>query len=308
MRRTLHFVFKICDRQKTMDFYRNVLGMKVLRHEEFTEGCKATCNGPYNGHWSKTMIGYGAEDANFVCELTYNYEVGKYAMGNDFQGFHINSSKAIGNLKKSQYKYTSNDDGSFEVCDPNGYTFVLNPSDEEEDNKVGCCVFGKKSKSVANMVTLSSSDLEKSVDFWQNTAGMKVVVKNADSAVLCYEDNQAKLRLKSIDGSVEHAKAFGRIAIACPRSELPGIEEGVKGSGNEILTPLVSLDTPGKATVEVVIVADPDKHEICFVGDEAFRELSQVDPKGDELLNEAMKNDKSAEWFAKKNINKAEEN
>ena len=31
------------------------------------------------------MIGYGAEDSSFVCELTYNYEVGKYAMGNDFQ-------------------------------------------------------------------------------------------------------------------------------------------------------------------------------------------------------------------------------
>jgi len=292
MRRTLHFVFKIGDRQKTMDFYRKVLGMKVLRHEEFTEGCKATCNGPYNGHWSKTMIGYGAEDSSFVCELTYNYEVGKYAMGNDFQGFHINSSRAIGNLKESQYKYNSNDDGSFEVCDPNGYKFVLNPSDE----------------AVANMVTLSSSDLEKSVDFWQNTAGMKVVTKSADSAVLCYEDSQAKLRLKHIGGNVEHAKAFGRIAIACPRSELPGIEEGVKGSGNEILTPLVSLDTPGKATVEVVIVADPDKHEICFVGDEAFRELSQVDPRGDELLDEAMKKDKSAEWFAKKKISKAEEN
>ena len=28
-----------------------------------------------------------------------------------------------------------------------------------------------------------------------------------------------------------------------------------------------------------------DGHEICFVGDEAFRELSKVDPNGDELLN-----------------------
>jgi len=291
MRRTLHFVFKIGDRQKTMDFYRNVLGMKVLRHEEFTEGCKATCNGPYNGHWSKTMIGYGAEDTNFVCELTYNYEVGKYAMGNDFQGFHINSSKAIGNLKKSQHKYDSNEDGSFEVSDPNGYKFVLSPSDE----------------AVANMVTLSSSNLEKSVDFWQNKAGMQVFSRNADSAVLGYSSDQGKLRLKKIDSNVEHQKAFGRIAIACPTSELPGIEELVSGSGCDVLTPLVSLDTPGKATVEVVIVADPDRHEICFVGDEAFKQLSQVDPKGDDLLNSAMANDKSAEWFAKKNINKAEE-
>ena len=27
---------------------------------------------------------------------------------------------------------------------------------------------------------------------------------------------------------------------------------------------------------QVVILADPDGQEICFVGDEAFRELSQV--------------------------------
>ncbi len=31
----------------------------------------------------------------------------------------------------------------------------------------------------------------------------------------------------------------------------------MKDSGEKILTPLVSLDTPGKATVEVVILADP---------------------------------------------------
>ena len=29
-----------------------------------------------------------------------------------------------------------------------------------------------------------------------------------------------------------------------------------------------------------------DGHEICFVGDEAFRELSQTDPKADQLINE----------------------
>ena len=40
-----------------MRFYREVLGMQVLRHEEFTEGCLAACNGPYDGRWSKTMVG-----------------------------------------------------------------------------------------------------------------------------------------------------------------------------------------------------------------------------------------------------------
>ena len=39
--------------------------------------------------------------------------------------------------------------------------------------------------------------------------------------------------------------------------QLPSIESAVKASGQKILTPLVSLDTPGKATVQVVIPADP---------------------------------------------------
>ena len=44
-RRALHFVFKVSDRPSTVTFYKDVLGMKVLRHEEFEEGCKASCNG-----------------------------------------------------------------------------------------------------------------------------------------------------------------------------------------------------------------------------------------------------------------------
>ena len=39
--------------------------------------------------------------------------------------------------------------------------------------------------------------------------------------------------------------------------QLPAIEQSVKEAGHAILTPLISLDTPGKATVEVVILADP---------------------------------------------------
>ena len=39
-----------------MDFYTNLLKMSILRHEEFEEGCEASCNGPYDGKWSKTMV------------------------------------------------------------------------------------------------------------------------------------------------------------------------------------------------------------------------------------------------------------
>ena len=56
-RRPLHWVLKIGCLEKSLDFFEKVLGMKVHRHEEFASGCEATCNGPYGGAWSKTMIG-----------------------------------------------------------------------------------------------------------------------------------------------------------------------------------------------------------------------------------------------------------
>ena len=39
--------------------------------------------------------------------------------------------------------------------------------------------------------------------------------------------------------------------------KLPDLEDLMKKESQSILTPLVSLDTPGKATVQVVILADP---------------------------------------------------
>lgn len=44
---------------------------------------------PYDGKWSKTMIGYGSEDHHFVVELTYNYGIGEYRLGNDFLVWNI---------------------------------------------------------------------------------------------------------------------------------------------------------------------------------------------------------------------------
>jgi hypothetical protein len=56
---------------------------------------------------------------------------------------------------------------------------------------------------------------------------------------------------------VDHAKAYGRIAFSCPFEEQPQIDEKIKAMNHKILTPLISLDTPGKATVRVIILADP---------------------------------------------------
>ncbi len=55
---------------------------------------------------------------------------------------------------------------------------------------------------------------------------------------------------------------FGRVAFACPGEQLQRLEADVRAAGHTVHTPYVSLDTPGKATVQVVILQDPDGHEV----------------------------------------------
>uniref|UniRef100_A0A8C8SJW7 Glyoxalase domain-containing protein 4 n=1 Tax=Pelusios castaneus TaxID=367368 RepID=A0A8C8SJW7_9SAUR len=293
-RRPLHFVFKVGNRGQSARFYRELLGMKVLRHEEFEEGCKAACNGPYDGKWSKTMVGYGPEDDHFVAELTYNYGVGEYRPGSDFLGMTVVSSQAVSNARKMGWPLNEVAQGIFETEAPGGYKFFLEDTEEPKQDPV-------------LKVTLAVSNLQKSVGYWSGLLGMKIYETDEEKqrALLGYADNQCKLELQGIGGAVDHGTAFGRIAFSCPKEELPNIETLMKKKKQKILTPLVSLDTPGKATVQVVILADPDGHEICFVGDEAFRELSKMDPNGNKLLDDAMAADKSDEWFAKRKMQKA---
>lgn len=56
---------------------------------------------------------------------------------------------------------------------------------------------------------------------------------------------------------INHATGYGRIAFAVPTSELKSYEENALNNQYKILTPFVTLDTPGKASVSVVIFADP---------------------------------------------------
>uniref|UniRef100_A0A8B9JWC2 VOC domain-containing protein n=1 Tax=Astyanax mexicanus TaxID=7994 RepID=A0A8B9JWC2_ASTMX len=254
----------------------------------------STCNGPYDGKWSKTMVGYGAEDDHFVAELTYNYGVGEYRFGNDFLGLTLQSSQAVSNARRLGWPLTEVGEGLYLVEAPGGYRFYLLDKEQPKSDPV-------------QKVCLATSDLKRSIHYWSSLLGMKVMEECVEkkSVLMGFSDTQCKLELQDIGASVDHGTAFGRIAFSCPREQLPDIEALMKKENQKILTPLVSLDTPGKATVEVVILADPDGHEICFVGDEAFRQLSALDPSGNELLDKAMAADKSDEWFAKHNKQKA---
>ncbi|KAI8434798.1 hypothetical protein MSG28_003309 [Choristoneura fumiferana] len=278
--RALHFVFKVADRTLTAKFYRDILGMKVLRHEEFSEGCEAACNGPYANRWSKTMVGYGPEDTHFVVELTYNYGITHYETGNDFIGLTVQSSESLKRAAANNWPIKEQN-GIKYVEAPGGYKFFIVDKPEPRD------------KDPVVKVSLASSDLARSIAYWNGLLTLKIFEKKPKSVVLGFSDNQAKLELVEIDEPINRAKAYGRIAFACPFEEQPIIDRKIQEANEKILTPLISLDTPGKATVRVIILADPDGHEICFVDDESFRQLSQVDPASDAELDKFIKSDKS---------------
>ncbi|XP_063239146.1 glyoxalase domain-containing protein 4 [Bacillus rossius redtenbacheri] len=277
-RRALHFVFKVADRTLTSKFYREILGMKVLRHEEFQEGCDAQCNGPYDNRWSKTMVGYGPEDTHFVVELTYNYGVGAYELANDFRGITIRSREAVERARAAKWPLEERD-GLHTVEAPGGYKFHLIDDAQPKD------------RDPVEKVSLASSNLKRSIEYWNGLLGFKIYEQSTKSVLLGIADDQAKLELYDIGGPVDHGTAFGRIAFSVPHAEQPAISDKIKAAGGKILTPLISLDTPGKATVRVIILADPDGHEICFVDDENFRELSKFDPEGEKLLDRYIAKD-----------------
>jgi hypothetical protein len=78
------------------------------------------------------------------------------------------------------------------------------------------------------------------------------------------------LRLSKVN-KVNRGEAFGRIAFSCTDKDVQTVFET---SGSEIINPPITLTTEGKADVIVTILSSPDGQEICFVNDNAFRELS----------------------------------
>ncbi|XP_002134335.1 glyoxalase domain-containing protein 4 [Drosophila pseudoobscura] len=277
--RALHYVFKIGDRAKNAFFFRSILGMKVLRHEEFKEGCDAECNGPYDNRWSKTMVGYGPESSHFVIELTYNYGVTSYEMGNDFGGVTIHSTEILPRAAQHSYPIDKTEGGSL-LTSPDGYKFlVIDQAAPTAD------------ADPVQSVELHVSNLAASRQYWEQLLRMQPLAENKQSVRLSYGGKQASLQLTQILDPINRAKAYGRIAFAVPSATQPPLYEAVKAAGGTILKSLITLETPGKATVSVLILADPDGHEICFVDEEGFSQLSQVEPDGEQRLDKYIAKD-----------------
>ena len=111
-------------------------------------------------------------------------------------------------------------------------------------------------------IKIGVSDLKKALDFWKTDLQMTCKSESASSAVLSYGDDGPTLELEVV-GKVDRGTAFGRIAFSIPFDQQPPLQDRLKAKGRTILNTLVELGTPGKATVRVIIIADP---VITFLG------------------------------------------
>jgi len=71
--RLLHTMLRVGDLDRSIAFYTDVLGMKLLRRKDYP-----------GGKFTLAFVGYDTEDKASVLELTYNWGVDAYEIGSGY--------------------------------------------------------------------------------------------------------------------------------------------------------------------------------------------------------------------------------
>jgi len=71
--RLLHTMLRVGNLDRSIAFYRDVLGMSLLRRNDFPER-----------RFTLAFMGYGAESDHTVLELTHNWDTERYDLGNAY--------------------------------------------------------------------------------------------------------------------------------------------------------------------------------------------------------------------------------
>ncbi|XP_022877988.1 lactoylglutathione lyase GLX1 isoform X1 [Olea europaea var. sylvestris] len=225
--RFLHAVYRVGDLNRSIKFYTECFGMKLLRTRDIPEE-----------KYSNAFLGFGPEDSHFVVELTYNmcthrctrclpiqsirkdYGVDKYDIGTGFGHFAIATQdvyKLVEDIKSKGGTVTREPGpvkgGSSVIAfvkDPDGYLFELiqrGPTPEP------LC-----------QVMLRVGDLDRSIKFYEKALGMKLLKKTDRPeqkytiAMMGYADEYETtvLELTYNYGVTEYTKgnAYAQVAIS----------------------------------------------------------------------------------------------
>jgi lactoylglutathione lyase len=71
--RILHTMLRVGNLERSLKFYTEVLGMRLLRRKDYPDG-----------KFTLAFVGYGEESDTAVLELTHNWGVEKYDLGSGY--------------------------------------------------------------------------------------------------------------------------------------------------------------------------------------------------------------------------------
>lgn len=122
--RILHTMIRVINLENSINFYTNVLGMKLLRKKDYP-----------GGKFTLAFVGYGDEAEEAVIELTHNWDTDSYEIGNAYGHIAIEVDdvyKACNEMKSSGGKVIR-DAGPMNagktiiafIEDPDGYQIEL---------------------------------------------------------------------------------------------------------------------------------------------------------------------------------------
>ncbi len=122
--RILHTMIRVNDLDESINFYCELLGMKLMRKKDYP-----------SGRFTLAFVGYGSESEEAVIELTHNWDTHEYDLGNAFGHIALGVEdiyKTCENLRNKGAKIVREPGpmkhGSTEIAfieDPNGYKIEL---------------------------------------------------------------------------------------------------------------------------------------------------------------------------------------
>jgi lactoylglutathione lyase len=88
--RMLHTMLRVRDLEKSIDFYTRLLGMRVLRRNDYP-----------GGRFTLAFVGYGEESSSTVIELTHNWDQAEpYTIGTGYGHIALGTPDIYGTCER----------------------------------------------------------------------------------------------------------------------------------------------------------------------------------------------------------------
>ncbi|CAM9181827.1 unnamed protein product [Scytosiphon promiscuus] len=270
----LHVVYRVGNMDRAIKFYQDVFGMELLRYRDVEED-----------KYSNAFLGYGTESKgeHFSIELTYNYGVESYKIGDGFNAMGLRLPDLEGIVARAKEGGGEVVSGPEEVklgpCiipdepvgkyvlenvavikDPDGYKFEVSESNYRRDP--------------VSKVSLLTLDMEKSIDFYQDALGMTLLRRRSllpqKTQQVCWmgygeEDDSTLLELvyEYNREKIDRGDGYGQIAVSTPDVfDAAAAVEKTKYDVTRAPGPVPGIGT------KITAVTDPDGFKTVLVDEE----------------------------------------